>query len=753
MNLTFDAGPALAFGIDLAGKTMALLTVAWLTHLLLGPRRVLLRSALWNGCVVGLLTLPIAVLAIPNRPWPVEVDLPNFGPSAAEEPTLPIVMEPGKLMHVTTLPEPPQVQEPPALPVPIGPMPPVPVRLDWGLAAMAAYGLGVMLMLARLALAWLALIRLRRRSVPVEDAAWLESLARWRDRIGYRGSIDLRTTTRPLAPLAFGWIRPTIVLPVDLIEPAKSSAIDAILLHELGHLQRNDYAWNFLLRLSEAIYWPLPLAWPMTRVVDGVRERACDAFCVYWMGNHSAEYGEILVDVASRLSKGPTGALGLSMARSHRLGGRLMDLSKTVGRATCRPRFEVRIAAVGAMLAAVILVGPLRQGIPAVSGAVMMTAVAPGPADDPPLPVADPAPQEAPAKEQGKAKNEGQERALEKGFGPLGEAVDEQYRVVVAPVRRGDYQEQVAAQCVLKERDSAWVVARDSGDVLELMVNLGDNVQKDQPMVRFRPASSDKAVTLTSPLTGIVARIDARVGPSNSQNRNLIEVTDSSEMIVSAQVHEAFVPKIRRGQAAMVEIIGFDEAFPAKVTLPPLAIDPSSKTGEVTLGVPNPDGKLVPGMSGEVRLLGRTYPGVLLVPEGVMYAGGVAMQNGRPTSVLLHRYRKGQEGEPARFEPIRVKVRGSYESEWAIDPGQGLNEGDLIVLSSMLYRSGKPTAGVMPSVLNGDKPRSLQVRQLTVEQVKLLREEGGGVGGFFGGTGGMGSGGMGGGGMGGGGFR
>ena len=52
--------------LDVSLKSTGLLLAAYLAHLLLGRRRALVRSALWNACLVGLLLLPLASLALPR---------------------------------------------------------------------------------------------------------------------------------------------------------------------------------------------------------------------------------------------------------------------------------------------------------------------------------------------------------------------------------------------------------------------------------------------------------------------------------------------------------------------------------------------------------------------------------------------------------------------------------------------------------------------------------------------------------------
>ena len=118
-------------------------------------------------------------------------------------------------------------------------------------------------------------------------------------------------------PVAIGARRPAVVLPEGL-DPSRA---DAVLLHELAHIRRGDYAWNLARAVVQVVYWPHPLAWLAGRWLAAAREGACDDLCVHALGG-PATYRAALLDVADGLARRPGPALGLAMARTSRLGRR-----------------------------------------------------------------------------------------------------------------------------------------------------------------------------------------------------------------------------------------------------------------------------------------------------------------------------------------------------------------------------------------------------------------------------------------------
>ena len=81
------------------------------------------------------------------------------------------------------------------------------------------------------------------------------------------------------SPLVAGARRPRLVIPIrwTRLSPAEQ---EALLLHELAHVQRHDYRWNLLQRLTLVVLWFHPVAWLLYRRLTHEREVCCDALAV-----------------------------------------------------------------------------------------------------------------------------------------------------------------------------------------------------------------------------------------------------------------------------------------------------------------------------------------------------------------------------------------------------------------------------------------------------------------------------------------
>jgi beta-lactamase regulating signal transducer with metallopeptidase domain len=81
-------------------------------------------------------------------------------------------------------------------------------------------------------------------------------------------------------PQVIGFRRAILMIPADFMAGLPAAERDAILLHELAHARRHDFAWNLLQRLALALVWFHPAAWALYKSIALEREAICDASAV-----------------------------------------------------------------------------------------------------------------------------------------------------------------------------------------------------------------------------------------------------------------------------------------------------------------------------------------------------------------------------------------------------------------------------------------------------------------------------------------
>lgn len=112
------------------------------------------------------------------------------------------------------------------------------------------------------------------------------------------------------APVTWGIFRPVILLPAHFEQlPAESR--DAVLCHELAHIQGHDFAMRVLVEIARAALWFQPLVWIASRHLREEQELACDNRVLEAGGRPSA-YARMLLDWDTRPGAGSPIAVGMA---------------------------------------------------------------------------------------------------------------------------------------------------------------------------------------------------------------------------------------------------------------------------------------------------------------------------------------------------------------------------------------------------------------------------------------------------------
>lgn len=494
---------ALAAGV--AAKATLLLLMALLADRLL-RRRLLARSAAWQALLLGLALLPLAEISLPE--WRL-LSRPEKAVVSDRSATTDNGIAAGRTMPALV----PALSAAPvnAASAPNLMSPPRPTGMEsrmafarradtaaateWKsltiLAASGAYLTGVLLLMMRLIGSWRRVAALVTSSDPVDEPAWLTALDDCRGRLGLRRPVALRQSAKVGVPVFVGWWRPTILLPTALANRARPDIVRTALVHELAHARRRDYAWNLLLRLVQAVYWPHPLVWLAGRTIGRVREAACDQVCVYWLGGAEA-YRATLVDLAVRRARRPAVNLGMAIARGSRLERRLNELAQGHGLARCLPGVGLRCALVVSAVAVAALVGSARlhdRAAAAADDAVAEASqdkatstktVEKGPAEKPSSATNDDAPADdtTAADEKPNADATATEKSTEKPDAAKPEVAQGPAKVKVWKVRRADFVIRSNQPCEIEASQKVSVFSRVTGHITKRAVELGDKVKK-----------------------------------------------------------------------------------------------------------------------------------------------------------------------------------------------------------------------------------------------------------------------------------
>lgn len=139
---------------------------------------------------------------------------------------------------------------------------------------------------ALLALRMIAGLLWLRRAAGSEarDPAWQARLDRLTPGFGLARPVRLRIVTHLASPVTFGWWRPVVLVPASLVSGMSPHLLEALLAHELAHIQRHDYLVNLLQNVVEALLFYHPAIWWISGRVRVEREQIADAIAARQLG-------------------------------------------------------------------------------------------------------------------------------------------------------------------------------------------------------------------------------------------------------------------------------------------------------------------------------------------------------------------------------------------------------------------------------------------------------------------------------------
>jgi beta-lactamase regulating signal transducer with metallopeptidase domain len=291
--------------VSLQLKVLLIVLAAWLLTLALRRASSAVRHAVWTTALLGIVLLPVLAL-LPAQ----TVEVPAW--AAARLRVDPVV---------------------PAAPASTVPAPTHQVAADARAASRSAeadarasqrggvwpqFALLLWLAGALARVAWLAVQLLRVRALAAERVHARVDAQQLTDRLTgamrLHVPVAVRYSAQVTMPCTTGLLRPLLLLPAAAADWPEQR-LRVVLMHELAHIRRNDYAVWLLTEFTCALYWINPLVWAARMRVHAEQEQACD--------DEVLRHGVSPVDYAQQL---------LEVARAFYVRRRLADVTLTLAR-------------------------------------------------------------------------------------------------------------------------------------------------------------------------------------------------------------------------------------------------------------------------------------------------------------------------------------------------------------------------------------------------------------------------------------
>ncbi|TVQ62423.1 MAG: efflux RND transporter periplasmic adaptor subunit [Phycisphaerales bacterium] len=219
---------------------------------------------------------------------------------------------------------------------------------------------------------------------------------------------------------------------------------------------------------------------------------------------------------------------------------------------------------------------------------------------------------------------------------------------------------------------------------------------------------------LRAPFGGRVARRNVSMGAYINPGDSVTSLTSVDPIEIVFSVPEMHLARLRTGLRVGIDTPAFPGAeFEGRLRAVGAVVDVASRTAEVFAHVPNPEGRLRPGMFGGVTLVLDTREDAVLVPESSLLVDGqrvelFIVENGEASRVRV-RIGERRAGYVEILEGVRAgdvvvssglqRLRDGAAVNAA--PDQELVDLGLVPAAAIAFKSSGGTAVIEPSAAEG----------------------------------------------------
>lgn len=122
-----------------------------------------------------------------------------------------------------------------------------------------------------------------RKMIPSE--CWINKITSLCKQLKIKKTVLLFESGIIKIPVVLGHLKPIIFIPVGMLTNLHPGEVEAVLLHELAHIRRNDYFVNIIQVIAETIFFFNPAMLWMSELLREERENCCDDIAVAHSGN------------------------------------------------------------------------------------------------------------------------------------------------------------------------------------------------------------------------------------------------------------------------------------------------------------------------------------------------------------------------------------------------------------------------------------------------------------------------------------
>lgn len=147
-----------------------------------------------------------------------------------------------------------------------------------------AYITGMVLQMAIILKGYLIIRKIKSCHLQEIQEEWKIIFKQFVQKLNITRKISFKYSSFANTPMVIGYFKPVILFPASLFTYLDTEQVEALLIHELSHIKRNDYLLNLIKTFIETILFFNPFVWMAGKFILIEREHACDDMVVRLTG-------------------------------------------------------------------------------------------------------------------------------------------------------------------------------------------------------------------------------------------------------------------------------------------------------------------------------------------------------------------------------------------------------------------------------------------------------------------------------------
>jgi beta-lactamase regulating signal transducer with metallopeptidase domain len=137
----------------------------------------------------------------------------------------------------------------------------------------------------RLSSGFYNIYQLKHRRVSSPSEYWNKRITELCQQLKINKKVALLQSGIVTIPSVIGYFKPVILFPAAMLTALPVHEVEAILIHELGHIRRNDFVVNMLQNIVEIVFFFNPAIMWVSSLIKTERENCCDEIAVTITGS------------------------------------------------------------------------------------------------------------------------------------------------------------------------------------------------------------------------------------------------------------------------------------------------------------------------------------------------------------------------------------------------------------------------------------------------------------------------------------